>query len=64
MLRSAKSFYLEQQEDPMTNDAPSRGIQAKQEIKRGVVKRLVQVVLLVVFEASVLFLAAGRLDWV
>ena len=48
----------------MTNDVPSRSMREPQEIKRGVVRRVTQVALLMVFQASVLFLAAGRLDWV
>jgi protein-S-isoprenylcysteine O-methyltransferase Ste14 len=48
----------------MTNDDLTGGIRDMQEIKRGVARRIVQVALLVVFQALVLFLAAGRLDWV
>lgn len=48
----------------MTHDVASRGMRDSQEVKRGVVRRVVQVALLVVFQALVLFLAAGRLDWV
>jgi protein-S-isoprenylcysteine O-methyltransferase Ste14 len=47
----------------MANDVPSRDLRDHQEVRRGVVRRIMQVALLVVFQASVLFLAAGRLDW-
>jgi protein-S-isoprenylcysteine O-methyltransferase Ste14 len=48
----------------MASDATSRVGRDEQEIKRGVARRFVQVALLVVFQGAVLFLAAGRLDWV
>jgi protein-S-isoprenylcysteine O-methyltransferase Ste14 len=48
----------------MTNDGRSRDKRDAQQIQRGVARRIVQVALLVVFQASMLFLAAGRLDWV
>ncbi len=48
----------------MANNTPSSGMRDVQEIQRGVVRRVLQVALMVVFQASILFLAAGRLDWV
>ena len=64
LLSSTEGLYLAQQEDRMMSDDPSRDNRDMQEIQRGVVRRVRQVALLVVFQASVLFLAAGRLDWV
>ncbi|UCF62230.1 MAG: isoprenylcysteine carboxylmethyltransferase family protein [Anaerolineaceae bacterium] len=48
----------------MTNDVPSSSMLDEQDIQRGVVRRVLQVVILVVFQAAILFLAAGRIDWV
>jgi protein-S-isoprenylcysteine O-methyltransferase Ste14 len=48
----------------MTSNAPSRQVQHKQGVKRAVMKRAVQVAVLLLFQAAILFLASGRLDWV
>lgn len=48
----------------MTSDAPSGQVQHDQDVKRAVMKRAVQVAVLLLFQAAILFLASGRLDWV
>lgn len=47
----------------MTSNVPSRQVQHKQGVKRAVMKRAVQVAVLLLFQAAILFLASGRLDW-
>jgi len=48
----------------MTSKVPSRQVQHNQGVKRAVMKRAVQVAVLLLFQAAILFLASGRLDWV
>ena len=48
----------------MANDVPAKGVRSPASIQRGVARRGVQVLMLVLFQAMVLFLAAGRLEWV
>jgi protein-S-isoprenylcysteine O-methyltransferase Ste14 len=48
----------------MTSDVPSGFVQHNQGVKRAIMKRAVQVAVLLLFQAAILFLASGRLDWV
>ena len=48
----------------MTSKTPSRQVEHKQGVKGAVMKRAVQVAMLLLFQAAILFLASGRLDWV
>ncbi|MCK4960877.1 MAG: isoprenylcysteine carboxylmethyltransferase family protein [Anaerolineales bacterium] len=48
----------------MTSKTPSRQVEHKQGVKGAVMKRAVQVAILLLFQAAILFLASGRLDWV
>jgi len=48
----------------MTSNAPSRQVQHKQGVKGAIMKRAMQVAVLLIFQAAILFLASGRLDWV
>ena len=48
----------------MTSNVPSGQVQRNQGVKRAVMKRAVQVAMLLLFQAAILFLASGRLDWV
>lgn len=48
----------------MTSNVPSGQVQHNRGVKRAVMKRAVQVAILLLFQAAILFLASGRLDWV
>jgi len=48
----------------MTSNVPSGQVQHKPGVKRALLKRAVQVAVLLLFQAAILFLASGRLDWV
>ena len=47
----------------MTSHVPSGQVHRNQGVKRAVIKRAVQVAGLLLFQAAILFLASGRLDW-
>ena len=48
----------------MTSNVPSGLVQHPQGVKRAIMKRAVQVAVLLFFQAAILFIASGRLDWV
>ena len=48
----------------MTSNVPSGLVRHDRGVKRAMMKRAVQVALLLLFQAAILFLASGRLDWV
>jgi protein-S-isoprenylcysteine O-methyltransferase Ste14 len=47
----------------MTSERPPIEMQHKSDLKQGIARRVVQVLILIIFQAALLFVSSGRLNW-
>jgi protein-S-isoprenylcysteine O-methyltransferase Ste14 len=48
----------------MSAETPAGKTYSQQDIRQGIIKRIIQLVIMVLIQAIILFIAAGRLDWI